>query len=226
MRCEFLSSCMRTLLTLLCFCRVCVDLCTLMEPGSGLLVGSFARTLFLVQAECSETLYINSRPFRVNAGPVRPLCKSITLARVIPKPARKLCTELRECASIMTCLILGSGGQWMLYMLQMVIPDLWYHLMSHSSSQEFSQMSSLAAIKVICRNPVTDDRLYSTPRAPLWCMEIGNLSLWGKELSSHVMSGWLRHFLDLRTGLIRLQLLQLLQRSAAQRIPIMTCKGS
>eukprot|EP00884_Botryococcus_braunii_P019779 jgi/Botrbrau1/6485/Bobra.0034s0058.1 len=50
--------------------RVCVDLCSLVEPGAGLLVGSFARTLFLVQAECDESVYINSRPFRINAGPV------------------------------------------------------------------------------------------------------------------------------------------------------------
>ncbi|KAL4653736.1 hypothetical protein ACB092_01G327000 [Castanea dentata] len=51
--------------------RVCVDLCSLMRPGEGLLVGSFARGLFLVHSECLESNYIASRPFRVNAGPVR-----------------------------------------------------------------------------------------------------------------------------------------------------------
>ncbi|KAL5722684.1 hypothetical protein ACHQM5_006174 [Ranunculus cassubicifolius] len=50
--------------------RVCVDLCSLMKPGEGLLVGSFARGLFLVHSECMESNYIASRPFRVNAGPV------------------------------------------------------------------------------------------------------------------------------------------------------------
>lgn len=50
--------------------RVCVDLCTNMIPGEGLLVGSFARGMFLVHSECEESGYINSRPFRVNAGPV------------------------------------------------------------------------------------------------------------------------------------------------------------
>ncbi|KAF9590037.1 hypothetical protein IFM89_030187, partial [Coptis chinensis] len=44
--------------------RVCVDLCT------GLLVGSFARGLFLVHSECLESNYIASRPFRVKAGPI------------------------------------------------------------------------------------------------------------------------------------------------------------
>ncbi|KAI4387788.1 hypothetical protein MLD38_000190 [Melastoma candidum] len=50
--------------------RACVDLCCLMKPGEGLLVGSFARGLFLVHSECMESNYISSRPFRVNAGPV------------------------------------------------------------------------------------------------------------------------------------------------------------
>ncbi|XP_016569880.1 3-dehydroquinate synthase homolog isoform X1 [Capsicum annuum] len=51
--------------------RVCVDICSLMRPGEGLLVGSFARGLFLVHSECLESDYISSRPFRVNAqGPV------------------------------------------------------------------------------------------------------------------------------------------------------------
>lgn len=50
--------------------RVCVDLCSLLNPGEGLLVGSFARALFLVHSECLETKYVASRPFRVNAGPV------------------------------------------------------------------------------------------------------------------------------------------------------------
>ncbi|KAG1676128.1 hypothetical protein FOA52_004968 [Chlamydomonas sp. UWO 241] len=50
--------------------RVCVDLSSLMAPGEGMLVGNFASGLFLVQSECEESAYINSRPFRVNAGPV------------------------------------------------------------------------------------------------------------------------------------------------------------
>ncbi|QHN83531.1 3-dehydroquinate synthase [Arachis hypogaea] len=44
--------------------------CSLMKPGEGLMVGSFARGLFLVHSECLESNYIASRPFRVNAGPV------------------------------------------------------------------------------------------------------------------------------------------------------------
>ncbi|KAG2430798.1 hypothetical protein HXX76_009774 [Chlamydomonas incerta] len=50
--------------------RACVDLAGLLQPGEGLLVGSFARCLALVHSECDESAYIASRPFRVNAGPV------------------------------------------------------------------------------------------------------------------------------------------------------------
>ncbi|KAK3240337.1 hypothetical protein CYMTET_49817 [Cymbomonas tetramitiformis] len=50
--------------------RACVDLACLLEPGEGILVGSFARALFLVHSECMPSDYVASRPFRVNAGPV------------------------------------------------------------------------------------------------------------------------------------------------------------
>jgi len=52
--------------------RACVDFATLLtrSPGEGCLAGNFSRCLFLVRAESSESGYISSRPFRVNAGPV------------------------------------------------------------------------------------------------------------------------------------------------------------
>jgi hypothetical protein len=50
--------------------RVCVDVASMLAPGEGMLVGSFSRALFLVHSECMESAYINSRPFRVNAGAV------------------------------------------------------------------------------------------------------------------------------------------------------------
>ncbi|KAF9625402.1 hypothetical protein IFM89_022387 [Coptis chinensis] len=49
---------------------VCVDLCTLMRPGEGILVGSNDKGLFLVPPECEESNYVVRRAFRVNAGPV------------------------------------------------------------------------------------------------------------------------------------------------------------
>jgi len=49
--------------------RVCVDTVDLMSPGEGMLVGCQSAGFFLVEAEVSENPYVQSRPFRVNAGP-------------------------------------------------------------------------------------------------------------------------------------------------------------
>jgi 3-dehydroquinate synthase II len=48
--------------------RVCVDTCDFMQEGEGILVGSQSAGLFLVEAEVHENPYVQSRPFRVNAG--------------------------------------------------------------------------------------------------------------------------------------------------------------
>ncbi len=50
--------------------RVCVDTTELLEPGEGLLTGSSSQALFLVEGEVHSNPHVNSRPFRVNAGPV------------------------------------------------------------------------------------------------------------------------------------------------------------
>lgn len=51
--------------------RVCIDTTTIMEPGEGMLVGSYSKNLFLIHSETLESEYVASRPFRVNAGPVQ-----------------------------------------------------------------------------------------------------------------------------------------------------------
>ncbi len=50
--------------------RVCVDTCSLLERGQGLLVGNAAEFMFLVHAETETNPYVAARPFRINAGPV------------------------------------------------------------------------------------------------------------------------------------------------------------
>ena len=50
--------------------RVCVDTCSAMQPGQGMLVGNSSQALFLIHAESLENPYVAARPFRVNAGPV------------------------------------------------------------------------------------------------------------------------------------------------------------
>ncbi|MFZ7125735.1 MAG: 3-dehydroquinate synthase II [Desulfobacterales bacterium] len=50
--------------------RVCVDTCTSMGRGQGMLVGNSSGGLFLVHAESIDNPYVAPRPFRVNAGAV------------------------------------------------------------------------------------------------------------------------------------------------------------
>jgi len=50
--------------------RACLDTCTQMSPGEGMLVGNTASGFFLVHSESIENPYVAARPFRVNAGAV------------------------------------------------------------------------------------------------------------------------------------------------------------
>jgi len=55
--------------------RVCVDTCTTMSIGEGMLVGNSSQAFFLVHSESIENPYVEPRPFRVNAGPVHAYIK-------------------------------------------------------------------------------------------------------------------------------------------------------
>lgn len=81
--------------------RVCVDTCTLMGEGEGLLVGNSSGFLFHVQAEAKPNPYVAPRPFRVNAGPVH------AYARVAHGKTRYLC----ELAAGDTVLIVTARGE-------------------------------------------------------------------------------------------------------------------
>ena len=50
--------------------RVCIDTCSNMKIGEGMLIGNSSSALFLVHSESIENPYVDPRPFRVNAGPV------------------------------------------------------------------------------------------------------------------------------------------------------------
>ena len=50
--------------------RVCIDTCSTMIPGEGMLIGSQSSCLFLIQSESEDNGYVAARPFRVNAGAV------------------------------------------------------------------------------------------------------------------------------------------------------------
>ncbi|MDI6794881.1 MAG: 3-dehydroquinate synthase II [bacterium] len=50
--------------------RVCIDTCTNMTEGEGILVGNSSSAMFLVHSESISNPYVEPRPFRVNAGGV------------------------------------------------------------------------------------------------------------------------------------------------------------
>ena len=50
--------------------RVCVDTCSLLADGEGMLVGNTSSAFLMVHPETLENPYVAPRPFRVNAGAV------------------------------------------------------------------------------------------------------------------------------------------------------------
>lgn len=69
--------------------RACIDTCTMMRPGQGMLVGNTGRGFFLVHAEVTENPYVESRPFRVNAG-------SLHAYILVPQGRTRYLSELRS----------------------------------------------------------------------------------------------------------------------------------
>jgi 3-dehydroquinate synthase II len=68
--------------------RVCIDTCTNMRSGEGILVGNTSDAMFLVHSESIENPYVEPRPFRVNAGAVH----AYTL---VPEGKTKYLSELK-----------------------------------------------------------------------------------------------------------------------------------
>jgi 3-dehydroquinate synthase II len=74
--------------------RACIDTCTMMKPGQGMLVGNTGGGFFLVHAEVSENPYVESRPFRVNAG-------SLHAYILVPQAKTRYLSELRAGDEVM-----------------------------------------------------------------------------------------------------------------------------
>lgn len=81
--------------------RVCVDSVDIMKEGEGLLVGTSANGLFLIQCEVAHNDYVASRPFRVNAG-------AVSMYNLIPGQKTRYLQELQAGDEI---LILDRNGK-------------------------------------------------------------------------------------------------------------------
>jgi len=76
--------------------RVCVDTCSMLNVGEGMLVGSQSNALFLIHSESIDTEYVASRPFRVNAGPVHAYIK-------VPGDKTRYLSEVSAGDEVMAC---------------------------------------------------------------------------------------------------------------------------
>jgi len=81
--------------------RVCIDTASMLKVGEGMLVGSQSKGMFLVHSETLESEYVNSRPFRVNAGAVHAYVKT-------PNNKTKYLSELQVGDEV---LIVNSKGE-------------------------------------------------------------------------------------------------------------------
>ena len=81
--------------------RVCVDTCSNMVPGEGMLVGSYSNCLFLIQSESEENGYVAARPFRVNAGAVHEYC-------MVPGGGTRYLSEISAGDRVLVCSRDGS----------------------------------------------------------------------------------------------------------------------
>ncbi len=80
--------------------RVCIDTCSMMGIGEGMLIGNTSSSLFLIHSESLESEYAASRPFRVNAGPVHAYI-------LMPDGTTKYLSELRGGDE---ALVVGTDG--------------------------------------------------------------------------------------------------------------------
>ncbi len=87
--------------------RCCIDTCTQMGLGEGMLVGNTASGFFLVHSESIDNPYVASRPFRVNAGAVH----AYTLA---PGGKTKYLSDLKAGDEVM--LVNSQGGTQTAYL--------------------------------------------------------------------------------------------------------------
>jgi 3-dehydroquinate synthase II len=84
--------------------RSCIDTCSLMGPGEGMLVGSSSSGMLLVQSECEENALAAPRPFRVNAG-------AISLYAMAPGNRTRYVQELRAGDEVLTVTREGKAGK-------------------------------------------------------------------------------------------------------------------
>ncbi|MBU1047402.1 MAG: 3-dehydroquinate synthase II [Candidatus Omnitrophica bacterium] len=80
--------------------RVCIDTCSKMKLGEGMLIGNSSSAMFLVHSETIENPYVETRPFRVNAG-------GLHAYTLLPEGKTKYLSEIKSGDEV---LIVNSKG--------------------------------------------------------------------------------------------------------------------
>jgi 3-dehydroquinate synthase II len=81
--------------------RVCIDSCTEMKPGEGMLIGNASNAFLLVHSESIPSPYVAARPFRVNAGALHAYV-------LLPGDKTKYLSDLRSGDPVM---VVNSEGE-------------------------------------------------------------------------------------------------------------------
>jgi 3-dehydroquinate synthase II len=81
--------------------RVCIDTCSAMTIGEGMLIGNASNAFFLVHSESLENEYVAARPFRVNASALHAYI-------LLPENRTAYLSDLRTGAPVM--IVETNGG--------------------------------------------------------------------------------------------------------------------
>ena len=82
--------------------RVCIDTCSLLNIGEGMLIGSQSMGLFLIHSESIPSEFADPRPFRVNAGAVHAYI-------LLPNGKTQYLSEIEAGAEVLVINTKGEG---------------------------------------------------------------------------------------------------------------------
>lgn len=159
--------------------RVCIDTASMLRVGEGMLIGSQSNGLFLVHSETIESEYVNSRPFRVNAGAVA----SYTLC---PDGKTKYLSEIHAGDEVLIADLNGNTRK--VYVVRAKIESRPMILIEAIGKIEEKGVVEERLIKILLQNAETI-RLINRDRRPISITELKE----GDEVLAYLEKGG-RHF--------------------------------
>jgi len=159
--------------------RVCIDTASMLRIGEGMLIGSQSNGLFLVHSETLESEYVNSRPFRVNAG-------AVGLYILCAGGKTKYLSEVSAGDEML--IVDSNGNTRKSYIVRSKIESRPLILIEAVGKTEEDGLTEERAIKILLQNAETI-RLVNKDRNPVSITELKV----GDEILAHLEKGG-RHF--------------------------------